>query len=171
MRCQHVYTVVIFSHRFLDSDCINFKLLHSWLFIDLSEHHYTTQTSKFNNFFKSFLHDVKQCSLNPLNNYMAIWLRYWKIKDNIFLLWFLFVKGEKWWPNPQGDTHRPWWGDDIQRERHTNHARCHGKSMVCKKHSMNVSSSQKHANAYEQMPCLHEKSYASYLSIKMQLLH
>ena len=26
------------------------KLLHSWLFIDLSEHHYTTQTSKFNNF-------------------------------------------------------------------------------------------------------------------------
>ena len=35
-------------------------LLHSWLFIDLSEHHYTTQTSKFNNFFKSFLHDVKQ---------------------------------------------------------------------------------------------------------------
>ena len=27
------------------------KLLHSWLFIDPSEHHYTTQTSKFNNFF------------------------------------------------------------------------------------------------------------------------
>ena len=26
------------------------KLLHSWLFIDPSEHHYTTQTSKFNNF-------------------------------------------------------------------------------------------------------------------------
>ena len=27
------------------------KLLHSWLFIDLSEHHYTALTSKFNNFF------------------------------------------------------------------------------------------------------------------------
>ena len=27
------------------------KLLHSWLFIDFSEHHYTTQTSKFNFFF------------------------------------------------------------------------------------------------------------------------
>ena len=26
------------------------KLLHSWLFIDPSEHHYTTQTSKFNKF-------------------------------------------------------------------------------------------------------------------------
>ena len=25
MRCQLVYSVVIFSHRFLDSDCINFK--------------------------------------------------------------------------------------------------------------------------------------------------
>ena len=36
--------------RFLDSDCINFKFLHSWLFIDLSEHHYTALTSKFNNF-------------------------------------------------------------------------------------------------------------------------
>ena len=42
--------MVIFSHRFLDSDCINSKLLHSWLFIDLSEHHYTALTSKFNNF-------------------------------------------------------------------------------------------------------------------------
>ena len=60
MRCQHVYSVVIFSHRFLDSDCINFKTF-AFLAVYLSEHHYTTQTSKFNNFFKSFLHDVKQC--------------------------------------------------------------------------------------------------------------
>ena len=58
-----VYSVVIFSHRFLDCDSINFKnLLHSWLFVDPSEHHYTTQTSKFNmHFFKSILHNVKQC--------------------------------------------------------------------------------------------------------------
>ena len=27
------------------------KLLYSWLFISPSEHHHTTQTSKFNNFF------------------------------------------------------------------------------------------------------------------------
>ena len=47
MVSQTVYSVVICSHRFLDSDCIKFKILHSWLFIDPSEHHYTTQTSEF----------------------------------------------------------------------------------------------------------------------------
>ena len=42
----------IFSHRYLDSDCLDLKLLYSWLFIDPSERHYTThQTSKFNKFF------------------------------------------------------------------------------------------------------------------------
>ena len=38
------------------------KLLHSWLLIDLSEHHYTAlMTSKLKKKLKSFLHDVKQC--------------------------------------------------------------------------------------------------------------
>ena len=65
------FTILIFPHRLLCSNkwwarpfiqwwysVIDFlivtasilKLLHSWLFIDPSEHHYTTQTSKFNNF-------------------------------------------------------------------------------------------------------------------------
>ena len=45
-------TVVIFSHRYLDGDCINFKTFYfiSWLFIGPSEHHHTTQTSMFNKF-------------------------------------------------------------------------------------------------------------------------
>ena len=34
---------MIFSHRYLDSDCINFKTLYTWLFVDPSEHHYSTQ--------------------------------------------------------------------------------------------------------------------------------
>ena len=44
------------------------KLLHSWLFIDLSEHHYTALTSKFNNFFNrsstmlNNVFNVQQCS-------------------------------------------------------------------------------------------------------------
>ena len=40
-------------HDFIDFLVVNapiLKLLHSWLFMDPSEHHYTTQTSKFNNF-------------------------------------------------------------------------------------------------------------------------
>ena len=36
----------VFSHRYLNSDCIDFKLLYSWLFIDPFEHHFTTQISK-----------------------------------------------------------------------------------------------------------------------------
>ena len=51
MVSQTVYSVVIFSHiYFLIVTASISKLLHSWLFIDPSEHHYTTQTSKFNNF-------------------------------------------------------------------------------------------------------------------------
>ena len=45
--------MMIFNHRFLESECINFKtfaFLAVKLFIDPSEHHYTTQTSKVNNF-------------------------------------------------------------------------------------------------------------------------
>ena len=41
--------MAIFGDRYLDSDRIISKLLYSWLFIDPSENHYTTQTSKFNN--------------------------------------------------------------------------------------------------------------------------
>ena len=75
MRCQLVYSVVIFSHRFLDSDCINCKLLHSWLFIDLSEHHYTALTSKFNNFFNrssTMLNNVfnLHLTLTPMLTYL-----------------------------------------------------------------------------------------------------
>ena len=50
MRCQLVYSVVIFSHRFLDSDCINFKTFAFLAVYWPSEHHYTALTSKFNNF-------------------------------------------------------------------------------------------------------------------------
>ena len=41
-----MYSFVIFSHRYLNSDCINliFLILYSWLFIGPSEHHHTTQT-------------------------------------------------------------------------------------------------------------------------------
>ena len=48
--CLTFYLMVIFRHIYLGSDHINFKLLYSWLFIDPSEHHHTTQTSKFNHF-------------------------------------------------------------------------------------------------------------------------
>ena len=41
------------------------KLLHSWLFIDLSEHHYTALTSKFNNFLNR--------SSTMLNNVFKRW--------------------------------------------------------------------------------------------------
>ena len=47
MRCQLVYSVI----DFLIVTASISKLLHSWLLIDLSEHHYTALTSKFNNFF------------------------------------------------------------------------------------------------------------------------
>ena len=43
------------------------KLLHSWLFIDLSEHHYTALTSKFNNFLNR--------SSTMLNNVFKVCLR------------------------------------------------------------------------------------------------
>ena len=52
------------------------KLLHSWLFIDLSEHHYTALTSKFNNFLKSFLHDIKARSHRQ--NFAGAFLERWK---------------------------------------------------------------------------------------------
>ena len=42
-----LYSVVMLSRRYLDSDCIISKLLYSWLFIGPSEYHDTTQTSKF----------------------------------------------------------------------------------------------------------------------------
>ena len=40
--------MVIFSHRYLDNDCINFK---TFVFLAPSKHYHTTQTSKFNFFF------------------------------------------------------------------------------------------------------------------------
>ena len=40
-----VYSVVIFSYRYLDSDRILSKRLYSWLFIGLSEHHHAAHTS------------------------------------------------------------------------------------------------------------------------------
>ena len=55
-----IYSMVIFSHRYLDSDCRNVKTnLYSWLFNDSSEGRYTT--SKVNHFLKSSLHNVNQC--------------------------------------------------------------------------------------------------------------
>ena len=44
------------------------KLLLSWLFVDPSEHHYTTQTSKFNNFFNR--------SSTMLNNVFKVYCDY-----------------------------------------------------------------------------------------------
>ena len=65
MRCQLDNSVVIFSHRFLDSDCINFKtfavLAVYWPFWT-SLYCYSTDI-KVQQFFKSFLHDVKTMSL------------------------------------------------------------------------------------------------------------
>ena len=95
MRCQHIYSVVIFSHKFLNSDCINSKLLHSWLFIDLPEHHYTTQTSKFNNFCN--------CSSAMLNNVFkktrhSLWL--------LVLLWWYLHKNT----NTSITQTWPWFG-------------------------------------------------------------
>ena len=49
------------------------KLLHSWLFIDLSEHHYTTQTSKFNN----FLNGSSMMLNNVFNQKSQILLNSW----------------------------------------------------------------------------------------------
>ena len=40
--------MVIFSYGYLDSKVMISKLSYSW-FIDPSEHHYTRETSKFNN--------------------------------------------------------------------------------------------------------------------------
>ena len=55
-----VYPIVIFSNRYVDSDCRNFQPLYSRLLIERSDHHHTTQTLKFNNF-PSSLHNIKQC--------------------------------------------------------------------------------------------------------------
>ena len=41
-------------YTYLDSDSMDLKLLYSWWFIDPAECHYTTQTSKFNNWFFFF---------------------------------------------------------------------------------------------------------------------
>ena len=50
-----VFSMVIFSHRYLDSDRINFKtfvfLEAGALFIGPSERHHITQTSKLNKFY------------------------------------------------------------------------------------------------------------------------
>ena len=51
MVSQTVYSVVIFSHRVLDSDCINFKTFAFLAVYDPSEQHYTTKTSKVQFFF------------------------------------------------------------------------------------------------------------------------
>ena len=59
-----VYSVVILSHRYLDSGLYISKLLYSWLFIGPSEHHHTTQTSKFNN----FLIEPPQCQTMSLKS-------------------------------------------------------------------------------------------------------
>ena len=53
------------------------KPLHSWLFIDLSEHHYTALTSKFNNFFNR--------SSTMLNNvFKAPESSSWRFKKKMF---------------------------------------------------------------------------------------
>ena len=44
-----VYSVMIFSHRYLDSDLLHLKFFVLLLFIGPSEHYHTTQIPKFNN--------------------------------------------------------------------------------------------------------------------------
>ena len=63
--------MVIFSHRYLDSDCINFKSFVFLAVIDPSEHHYTTQTSKF----KKGLHNAKQMFLKSVPHAYCILCR------------------------------------------------------------------------------------------------
>ena len=57
---QTVYSVVIFSHRFLDSDRINFKtfafMAVTLLNIIIQHRHQSLPI-----FFSSILHNVKQC--------------------------------------------------------------------------------------------------------------
>ena len=57
------------------------KLLHSWLFIDLSEHHYTALTSKFNNFFNR--------SSTVLNNVINSLKMGFSLKSDYFKIWTL----------------------------------------------------------------------------------
>ena len=63
------------------------KLLHSWLFIDLSEHHYTALTSKFNNFFNR--------SSTMLNNVFK-WGDLEFISSPFFLLSVPWVRVNRW---------------------------------------------------------------------------
>ena len=61
------------------------KLLHSWLFIDLSEHHYTALTSKFNNFFNrssTMSNNVFNVTWNAISK-RVLWL--WVTWKNIWV--------------------------------------------------------------------------------------
>ena len=79
------------------------KLLHSWLFIDLSEHHYTTQTSKFNNFFNS-----SATMLNNVFNFRRkskhFRTKKWKLDENqskykeVMTLWSSQFSSNISWP-------------------------------------------------------------------------
>ena len=58
---QTIYSMVIFSHRFLDSDCINFKTFaHLAVYWPFWTSLYNIDI-KVQQYFKSILHDVKQC--------------------------------------------------------------------------------------------------------------
>ena len=63
-----VYSVVIFSHRYLDIVTASIlKRLYSWLFIDPSERYNTTHILKVYVYMCLNLHNVKQCLNMNLN--------------------------------------------------------------------------------------------------------
>ena len=101
MHCQHVYSVVIFSHRFLDSDCINFKtfafLAVYWPFwTSLIQHRHQSSTiflnpssTMLNNVFKSpYLWIV---SLYTLVSNMCRKLRLYNKNSIIFIILYKYT--------------------------------------------------------------------------------
>ena len=105
MRCQHVYSVVIFSHRFLDSDCINFKtfafLAVYWPFwtslyntdTQSSTIFFNRSSTMFNNVFKQFAVSsfrIAWLLLCNWNFYFHLWLFYW-CQHKLWWLLCLFI--------------------------------------------------------------------------------
>ena len=63
--------MVIFIHRYLDSDGIYFKNF-SWLFIDPSEHHHIAHISEFNKFFLNRGSTVLNNVLKEIDTYILM---------------------------------------------------------------------------------------------------
>ena len=90
MRCQLVYSVVIFSHRFLDSDCIIFK---TFAFLAVYWPFWTSLYStdiKVQQFFKSFSTMLNNVFKEQVPPCCEVWQN-----DTIFLILWKFAEGSR----------------------------------------------------------------------------